>query len=585
MTTATSTAAYGATVRGAEVGFRVWAPNAGRVTLRLVGRGDFPMTRESGGDFALPLPARAGDRYFYLVDGSKPVPDPVSRLLPEGVHGPTAIFDPDAFLWTDHSWRGLDLRDYVIYELHVGTFTPEGTLDGVISRLPYLRDLGITAIELMPVAAFPGRCNWGYDAVSPYAVQTSYGGPAALKRLVDAAHAAGLAVVLDVVYNHLGPEGNYLRLFGPYFTDKHHTPWGEAINYDQPGSDGVRRYVVENALYWIREYHLDALRLDAIQTIKDDSPVHIVRGIAREVHQLARELGRQVCIIAETDENDSRHIRPETEGGFGLDAVWSDDFHHALHAWLTGERQGYYQDFGRREQIVRALNQGFVFQGEPFKFWDAPRGNSPDGMPLYRHVICTQNHDQVGNRALGERLTALVPHGARKLTAALLLLAPHTPLLFMGQEYDESAPFQFFADYGDPALRKQSAKAAAASSRIFAGKMFPIRTIRPPSKDLCIQLPVASCQLPVERSDMLGWYRRLLELRRRFVLPSPRTCHAELRDGAIVMQVPAEQPQLLVTAEFPDSRRVTPPSGWQQVMAAEEDGHGVSVFTNPQVSS
>ena len=346
------------------------------------------------------------------------------------------------------------LRDYVVYELHVGTFTPEGTFDGVISKLDYLRQLGVTAIEIMPVAAFPGTRDWGYDGVSPYAVQASYGGPDGLKRLVDAAHNAGLAVILDVVYNHLGPEGNYLPKFGPYFTSHHKTPWGDAINYDSECCEHVRQYVVDNALYWIREYRLDGLRLDAVQTIKDDSPQHIVAEIQARVQQLARQLNRRVCVIAETDENISRYVKPASEGGYGLDAVWSDDFHHAIHALFTGERQGYYQDFGDPQQIARALREGYVFQGEHFRFWNAPRGTTAQSVPLPANVICIQNHDQVGNRAKGERLTTLIPRGARKVAAALLLLAPHTPLLFMGQEYDESSPFQFFADFQDAGVEK-----------------------------------------------------------------------------------------------------------------------------------
>src|SRR5437588_930899 len=354
MRVAAETQMLGATLNGATTNFRVWAPSAQRVEVSLI-RGDasrgelVPMQRPLNGDgiFEVMLPACAGDRYFYLVDGQQPVPDPVSRFLPEGVHGPSEIIDPADFCWTDNRWRGLPLERYCIYELHVGTFTSEGTFDAVRERLEYLRDLGITVIELMPVAAFPGERNWGYDGVSPYAVQASYGGPQPLKRLVDAAHACGIGVMLDVVYNHLGNEGNYLRRFGPYFTAMHKTPWGEAINYDQPGAEGVRRYFIENALYWIREYHLDGLRLDAVQTIADNSARHTVAEIQAEVQALARELMRTVCVIAETDENDPRYTRPTEAGGYGLDGIWSDDFHHAAHAYFTGERRGYYQDFGR----------------------------------------------------------------------------------------------------------------------------------------------------------------------------------------------------------------------------------------------
>ncbi|HEV8524498.1 MAG TPA: malto-oligosyltrehalose trehalohydrolase [Terriglobales bacterium] len=568
------TISYGANLKQGTAHFRVWAPNARQVALRLLGHGDFPMQRDAGGTFSLTTEAGAGDRYFYMVDGSQPAPDPVSRLLPEGVHGPTAIVDPEAFGWTDRSWRGLDLRDYIIYELHIGTFTPRGTFDGVVERLEYLKDLGVTVIELMPVAAFPGTRNWGYDGVSPYAVQASYGGPDGLKRMVDAAHGAGLAVILDVVYNHLGNEGNYLRLFGPYFTDRHKTPWGDAINYDGPGSDGVRRYFVENALYWIREYHLDGLRLDAVQTIADDSPRHILAEIQENLQRLARELGRRVCVIAETDENDPRLVRSPSDGGYGLDAVWSDDFHHALHTVLTGEREGYYQDFGSKEQIVRALNEGFVFQGEHFRFWGKPRGAKPEGVPLPAHVICLQNHDQIGNRARGERLSQLTSPGAEKLAAALLLLAPHTPLLFMGQEYGETAPFQFFTDYGDPALQK-----AVREGRRREFKDFDWKDVPDPQDPATFERSRLTWAAEAQHADMLAWYRSLLELRRQIVAPGERTCQAELREGNIVVQVPAAAPKLLILAEFPGSPALAdPPGGWRQRLAAQGDGYRTRVY-------
>jgi maltooligosyltrehalose trehalohydrolase len=588
MKSATLTLMYGATLEGGRAEFRVWAPHARQVTLRLVSGGDLSMQRVADGTFSVRAPAQAGDRYFYLVDEHKPLPDPVSRLLPEGVHGPSAIVDPSAFAWSDQAWRGLELRDYIIYELHVGTFSPEGTFDGVVQRLEYLKSVGISVIELMPVAAFPGRRNWGYDGVSMYAVQESYGGPEGLKRLVNAAHRAGLAVMLDVVYNHLGNEGNYLRLFGPYFTHHHTTPWGDAINYDDRGCEGVRRYVVENALYWIREYHLDGLRLDATQTIKDDSPLHILAEIQESVQRLARELGRRVCVIAETDENDRRDVLPRGQGGLGMNAVWSDDFHHALHAYVTGEREGYYQDFGSKEQIVLALNEGFAFQGEPFKFWRGrKRGTPAAGIPLPAHVLCTQNHDQVGNRAGGERLDALAPRGACKLAAALLLLAPETPLLFMGQEYGETSPFQFFTDYGDPALQQAVREGRRKEFEHFVafGGEVPDPQDKQTFERSRLQWSVISGQWPVgsgqenPQLEMLEWYRRLIALRRDVVIPGERTCRAELVEGAIVMNVPAGEAELRVIAEFPDSQRQSPPAGWKMALSSDEDGYRVRIFT------
>src|SRR5579859_5234379 len=557
--------------------FRVWAPLARQMKLRLVGGAEHAMTREAGGIFSLTVPAHAGDRYFYLPDGHKPVPDPVSRLLPQGVHGPTEIVDPADFPWSDDSWRGLPLANYIIYELHVGTFTPQGTLDGLIERLQYLRhELGITVIELMPVTAFPGERNWGYDGVSPYAVQASYGGPQGLRRLVNAAHQIGLGVILDVVYNHVGHEGNFLRMFGPYFTSRHQTPWGDAINYDSEGSENVRRYFVENALYWIREYHLDGLRLDAIQTIQDDSERHILAEMQDEVQSLARQLGRTVCVIAETDENDARLVRPQASGGYGLDAQWSDDFHHSVHAALTGERQRYYQDFGDLSQIVRALNEGFVFQGELFNYWEKVRGSSSAGLPMESHVICLQNHDQVGNRALGERWSQLVPIGLRKVAAALMLLAPHTPLLFMGEEYDEPAPFLYFTSYGDPALARAVSEGRKKEFQDLAGIDAP-----DPQDEATFRRSRLHWDLANDANEMLRWYRALIDLRKRYVIPAERTCKAELRgEHAILMQVPAREPRIQLLAEFvPSQRQWMPGKNSRLALWNDEKECAVTVYT------
>ena len=580
MLSKTVTGMLGANLAGDSCDFRVWAPSARSVTLRLTneqGTQNWPMAYLDDGHYALQAFARAGDRYSYIIDQNKPVPDPVSRLLPEGVHGRTEIVDPENFTWTDQRWRGLPLRDYVIYELHIGTFAAEGTFDAAITKLPYLKKLGITVIEIMPVAAFPGTRNWGYDGVSPYAVQACYGGPDGLKRLINAAHEIGLGVILDVVYNHLGNEGNYLRLFGPYFTSKHKTPWGEAINYDQQGSESVRRYFVENALYWIREYHFDGLRLDAVQTIYDSSPRHILAEIGESVSALAQELGRTVCVIAETDENDAKLVKPIQSGGYGLDAVWSDDFHHAIHALFTGERKGYYQDFGRPEQIVRALQEGFVYQGEPFQFWGGrPRGVSSAGMGAPAHVICLQNHDQVGNRARGERLTALIPRGVRMLAAALLLLSPETPLLFMGQEFDETNPFLFFTDYGDPALQKAVSEGRQQEFKDFdfAGEEVP-----DPQDPATFMHSKLNWQLTQGENPMLEWYGALLALRKKHVISSERTCKVELIDGVIHLQVSAAEPALKIFTRVHGDVVLPGLSGhWEKALAEEADGYAVSVW-------
>ena len=559
--------------------FRVWAPFAKRIALRLMGREaarDREMRRE-GEHFILQAPARAGDTYFYIVDAGKPVPDPVSRFLPEGVHGPTAIVDPAAFAWTDGHWRGLGIEECIIYELHIGTFTPQGTFEGAIQKLPYLKQLGITMIELMPVAAFPGTRNWGYDGVSLYAVQASYGGPQGLRQFVDAAHAVGLGVMLDVVYNHLGNEGNYLRLFGPYFTDRHKTPWGEAINYDQACCQSVRDYVIQNALYWIREYHIDGLRLDAVQTILDDSPRHILAEIDENATRLGREFGRNVCMIAETDRNEEKIVRPRAQGGYGFDALWSDDFHHSVHAFFTGERIGYYQDFGAPEQIVRALTEGFVFQGQPFRFWSGlPRGTPAKDLPAPAHVIYLQNHDMVGNRPGGERLAALLPSGARLLLAALLLLAPQTPLLFMGQEYDEQNPFFFFTDYGDLPLQSGVREGRC---REFAELGFQFGAVPDPQAQATFERSKLNWRLAEDDNRMLAWYRSLLAMRQKYVITGERTCTAELADGVIRMQVPGESPVLKIFARLEGSAVLPPPAaGWNQALAHEDGVNAIAIY-------
>lgn len=395
--------------------------------------------------------ATPGARYYFLIDGEKRRPDPASRFQPLGVHGPSEIVDAE-FDWQDGEWRGIPLADYVIYELHVGTFTPEGTFLGAIEFLDELKSLGITAVELMPVAQFPGTRNWGYDGVYPFAVQGSYGGPVGLKRFVNACHLRGLAVILDVVYNHLGPEGNYLAEFAPYFTDRYHTPWGAAINFDGPQSDQVRRFFIENALYWITEFHIDALRLDAIHAIFDQSAFPFLEELGVAVHRQAELLNRPAYVIPESDLNDPRMVTSRELGGFGLDAQWNDDFHHSLHTLLTGETSGYYQDFGALHHLGKAFRQGFVYSGQYSRYRQRRFGRSSDRIAASRLVVFAQNHDQIGNRMLGDRLSQGVDFGALKLAAGAVLLSPYIPLLFMGEEYGETAPFQYFVSHSDAAL-------------------------------------------------------------------------------------------------------------------------------------
>jgi maltooligosyltrehalose trehalohydrolase len=409
-----------------RVRFRVWAPRCRSLAVRIAGAESqvpAPMADAGDGWFEATLDGIGpGTRYVYVLDGVRERPDPAGFALPEGVHGPSEVVDTAAFVWTDGGWQGLSLKDMVLYEIHVGTFTPEGTFDAIIPRLDHLRGLGVTAIELMPVASFPGARNWGYDGVGLFAPQRTYGGPHGLQRLIDACHACGLAVVLDVVYNHLGPEGNYLAEFGPYFTDRYRTPWGQAVNYDGEGSRVVRDFVIANALYWIREYHIDGLRLDAIHGIFDASPIHIVRELNEAVRRLAHRLGRIVPVVAESDLNDRRVIDSVRKGGYGLAGQWSDDFHHCLHTILTGERKGYYADFGSLEQMAKAYTDSFVYEGQHSIFRGRPHGTPAKDLPAERFVVFAQNHDQVGNRAQGDRLHALADFDRVKLAATALLL-------------------------------------------------------------------------------------------------------------------------------------------------------------------
>jgi maltooligosyltrehalose trehalohydrolase len=445
----------GATVLGdGRCRFCVWAPFSRSVAVHVVApaEGVTPLTRtERGYHQAVVDGVGPGARYLYRLEDGRERPDPASRCQPDGVHQPSQVVD-SAFGWDDGGWFGYPLRDYVLYELHVGAFTSEGTFDAVIPRLDELAGLGITAIELMPVAQFPGERNWGYDGVYPFAPQHCYGGVAGLKRLVNACHLKGLAVVLDVVYNHLGPEGNYLGEFGPYFTDAYKTPWGCALNFDGADSDEVRRYFIENALHWITEFHIDALRLDAVHAIKDFSAYPFLEELGVAVHERAQQLNRRCHLIAESDLNDARVICPRELGGYNLDAQWSDDFHHALHALLSGERDGYYADFGRIEHLARAWREAFVYTGQYSRYRRRRHGSSTRLSSAEQFVVCAQNHDQVGNRALGERLSQLVGFEELKLAAGAVLLSPYIPLLFMGEEYGETAPFQYFVSHGDPGL-------------------------------------------------------------------------------------------------------------------------------------
>lgn len=464
--------------------------------------------------------AREGDDYLFVLDGEKERPDPVSRFQPYGVHGPSRIVRPDAFGWKDKRWKGMAYEDLIFYELHPGTFTPEGTFEGAAKKIPYLKKLGITCVEIMPVAQFPGKRNWGYDGVQLYAPQNSYGGPAGMKKLIDACHRQGLSVCLDVVYNHLGPEGNYLWDYGHYFTSKHHTPWGDAVNYDDRDSRHVRDFIIRNACSWISEYHIDVLRLDAIHSIIDTSRPHILEELNTRVQTLARRLRRKVHIVAESDLNDARIIRPRSKKGFGLAGQWSDDFHHAVHALLTGETNGYYADYGSAHDIVKVLQDNFIYDGSRYSRFRKDRHGKPaQDVPARQFVVCTQNHDQVGNRAYGERLGALVDPVRERLAAFLLLLSPYTPLLFMGQEYGEKAPFQYFVDHGDPGLREAVRQGRAREFAAFGWKDIPDPASAKTFLNSRLKWP--SLKKPFHQK-MLRLYQDLIALRKKMQLSGCR---------------------------------------------------------------
>lgn len=438
-----------------SISFKVWAPLQSSLKINVHKSALSPMPMEKDGKGYFYLQAKgisAGDRYTYILPSGIERSDPVSRFLPQGPLGPSTIIDAKHFSWKDASWKGLSQEELIFYECHVGTFTPQGTFQGVIDKLPYLKELGVTCLELMPIAEFAGNYGWGYDPLSLYSPHHAYGEPHFLKELVNACHQIGIAVCLDVVYNHFGPEGCYLGDFGPYWTERYQTPWGKGINYDGAYSDEVRHFILQNALYWIAEYHVDALRLDALHALFDFSAAPFLQQLSASVQEFAKLQNRKIHLIAESNLNDSRLIRPRTKGGSGLQAFWNEDFHHCLHVALTSERDGYYQDFKGVPDLKKTLAQGVVYQGQYSKYRKLSHGNSFRGTAPYQLVAFTQNHDQIGNRPSGDRLCNSISYEAQKMTALLLTLSPYLPLLFMGQEYGEEAPFQYFVHYEDQRL-------------------------------------------------------------------------------------------------------------------------------------
>ena len=573
---------YSAEVQpGGSVRFSLWAPGHERIGIQLDSSDSpLPMQRQAGGWHRL-ITDRAGpgSQYRFILPDGVPVPDPASRFQPADVHGPSEVIDPQAYAWRDHDWHGSPWSASVIYELHVGSFTRAGTFLAAIERLDHLVALGITVIELMPVADFPGRRNWGYDGVLPFAPDSSYGRPEHLKALVDAAHERGLMVILDVVYNHFGPEGNYLSLYAPqFFNARHQTPWGAAINFDADGSDTVREFFIHNALYWLEEFHLDGLRLDAVHALVDDSPLHILEQLAQRVR--SAQLPRSAHLIVENEHNQARWLRRERDGNSTLyDAQWNDDVHHVLHVAASGESEGYYADYhGSAERLGRALAQGFAFQGELMPYRGSARGEASAHLPPTAFVAFLQNHDQVGNRAFGERLNALADPAALRAVTALYLLLPQIPMLFMGEEWHSRSPFQFFCDFGGKlgdavrdGRRQEFAHFAAFRASEGADSIPDPQAVQTFEDS---KLDWERLADPVHAAT-LRWYRDLLAVRRRHIVPLlPRLGEAGeysiIDDGALVVRWrAADGAQLTLMANL--SARTTPgfPAGqgrllWQQ---------------------
>jgi maltooligosyltrehalose trehalohydrolase len=496
--------------------FKVWAPNAKRVAVA-IGDARYPMSGPDKKGYWSAAVERAGpgtDYAFVLNDDPKPYPDPRSQWQPHGVHGPSRVYDQTAFSWSDRGWNAPPLERAVIYELHVGTFTSAGTFDAAIGRLDYLAELGVTHVELMPVAAFPGDYGWGYDGASLFAVTDVYGGPDGLKRLVDACHARGLAVLLDVVYNHFGPVGNYSGMFGPYMTGKHRTPWGDAVNFEDGRSDQVRRFFCDNALMWMRDYRIDGLRLDAVHEFVDRSAVHFLEQLSAEVEELSASLSRRLVLIAESDLNDPRIVTTREDGGYGIDAQWSDDFHHALFAVLNddGGEKGYYVDFGSLEGLAKSLTKVFVYDGAYSQYRMRNHGRPVEELSAHRFLGYIQTHDQVGNRAIGDRLEHVIGFDRAKVAAGIVLTAPFVPMLFQGEEFAASTPLQYFADHEDPEMARSVRDGRRGE---FAAFGWNPNDIPDPGKKETFERSKLKWDEVHEgqHAEMLEWYRKLIRLR------------------------------------------------------------------------
>lgn len=523
--------------------FTLWSPTAKNVEVLLKEKDRYEPLQKDGNGYwtAVIEDVKPGTLYKYRLNEQDEFPDPASRSQPEGVHSWSRVVDSE-YSWTDKNWKGRELGEMIVYELHVGTFTPAGTFEAIIEKLDHLKELGINTIELMPIAQFPGERNWGYDGVYPFAAQDSYGGARGLKKLIDVCHEKEFSVLLDVVYNHLGPEGNYISEYGPYFTEKYHTPWGSAINFDEEYSDPVRNHFIQNALMWLGEFHFDGLRLDAVHEIIDLGARHMLKELSEEVDKLEEKTGRRLTLIAESDLNDTKLITEYDKGGYGLEGQWVDDFHHAVHTLLTGEDAGYYSDYGKVEYLAKSFQQGFIYDGKYSSFRKKTVGNSPKGISPSRFVICIQNHDQVGNRLLGERISRLVSFEKQKLAAGLLLSAPFVPMLFMGEEFAEKNPFQYFVSHGDPDLVKAVQEGRKREFEYFnkiEGQEFPDPQATETFQHSSLNWNFRNDE---EQASIFAFYKEMLKLRKQGAFDL-------FRNAEIITEANEENKQLKVVAE------------------------------------
>jgi maltooligosyltrehalose trehalohydrolase len=567
------------TING-SINFTVWAPFLESLALHITAPTDEVIQMKKEGEYfnaSIPYTNQTID-YLYIINNYDEFPDPASHYQPHGVHKPSRFVDHSSFNWSEGKWKGIKLKDLIIYELHIGTFTPEGTFTAAEGKLDYLKKLGITAIEIMPVAQFPGERNWGYDGVYTHAVQHSYGGPEAFKSFINAAHNKGIAVILDVVYNHFGPEGNYTSKFAPYFTNIYKTPWGDSLNFDDQFSDGLRNYFLKNALTWFNDYHIDGLRLDAIDKIKDLSAKHFLQELAENLQEINKD-GKQRFLIAESDLNDDKIIRPLDKFGYGINAQWADDFHHALHSLLTKETDGYYGDFGNLEHLKDAFNRSFVYNGSYSPYRKRKHGNDPSQRSLEQFVVCSQNHDQIGNRAFGDRLSSMVSFDAAKLAAGAVILSPFTPLLYMGEEYLEKNPFLYFTNHGDESLNESVKNGRKEEFSAFSWKgEIPDPTIADSFNKSQLDWNLQSSG---EHKQMLNLYKELIRLRRKgFSLKTShrKNINAYVHDSLLMVERNDNKRKMLLIMNFNEEIIKAPAVKGDLIITSQDEKYGGSGY-------